>query len=57
MGVPCRGLGLRVTQDPPHHRQALAAHHRFRSERVAEVVDTSVLCTESKMTSDCAITP
>ncbi len=37
------GLGLGVAEDASHHRQALAAHHHLRRERVPEVVNAHVL--------------
>ena len=43
MGVAGGGLGLGVAEDLPHHRQALAPHHRLRGERVSEIVDPHVL--------------
>ena len=43
MSVPRSGLRLGMTEYPPHHRQALASHHRLRGERVTEIVDPHVL--------------
>ena len=43
MRIACRRLGLDVPENPPHHRQAVFAHHRLRGERVPEVVNAHVL--------------
>ena len=42
MRVPRRSLHLCVTENPPHHWQALAAHYSLRCERVTEIVNSPI---------------